>query len=146
MIYIHCENLGLLERHIGKLDINEATAKNFSWMFRLSTEPTSNNRDTTVVKMPDFLADALIWSFIDNNSDFALSFVLSEMLEIDGVRKMFREQLDDSIYRLDFSKRYPPDMGDGTTMAHLIEHTWLDEYEEEIFALLDAQGFVRAEG
>ena len=51
MIYIHAENLGLLD-HLVNTNFAETSAKNYSWRIRLSIEETSSDKDTTVVEMP----------------------------------------------------------------------------------------------
>ena len=140
MIYIHCQNLGLREQHIGNL--GDATAENFSWLFKLSPELTSNNERTTVIEMPDSLADALIEDWLREKCDDALWAHLGVMLKYH--RSKWAERLDYSVNTLNRDERKYA-LYCGAYMAKEIEQTHLDDHEKEIFALLDAQGFVKVE-
>jgi len=137
VIYIHCQNLGLREEHIKTLNILDAKAEHFSWLFKLSDKPETSDLYSVAIEMPDELADNLIWSFIDSNSKYNLSTILGELYDNDEVRKMFREQLSCSIHCNLVNGRFY------SGMAKEIEQIHLDNHEQTIFDLLDAIDFPR---
>ena len=137
MVYIHAQNLGLNSDLVNTLNILDAKAEHFSWLFKLSTEPETSDQFTTTVEMPDELADNLIWGFIASNSTYTLSTPLGEMFDNDEFRKMFREQLESSVRTNLVNGRFYGDM------ARKIEQTHLDDHEQAIFDLLDAIDFPR---
>jgi hypothetical protein len=143
VIYIHCQNLGLREEHIKTLNIIDAKAEHFSWLYKLSTEPKVYYQYTATVEMPEELADTLIWEYIDNNSDSHLSTHINEMLCNEGVRKMWREQLELSVQTLNADAREYAYMHSETYMAKDIEKGHLDDHEQVIFALLNEIDFPR---
>lgn len=143
MIYIHCENLGLREEHIKTLNILDATAKDFSWRFTLSTESKVKDQYTVAVQLPDEFADTLVWEYIDNNSDSNLSTHINGMLCNESVRKMWRDQLELSVQTLNADARQYAYRHSETYMAKDIEKGHLDNHEQAIFALLDAIDFPR---
>jgi hypothetical protein len=137
MIYIHCQNLGLREEYIKTLNILDANAEHFSWLFKLSDKPETSDQYTVAVQLPEELADTLIWEYIDNNSDSHLSTHINGMLCNEGVRKMWREQLESSVHTNLVNGRFYGDM------AKKIEQTHLDDYEQAIFDLLNQIDFPR---
>ena len=137
MIYIHCQNLGLREEYIKTLNILNAKAEHFSWLFKLSDKPETSEQYTVAIKMPDELADNLIWGFISSNSTYTLSTPLGEMFDNDEFRKMFREQLELSVHINLVNGRFYGDM------AKKIEQTHLDDHEQAIFDLLNQIDFPR---
>jgi hypothetical protein len=137
MIYIHCQNLGLRFSYIKTINILDANAEHFSWLFKLSDKEEVKDQYTVAVQLPDELADNLIWGFISSNSTYTLSTPLGEMFDNDEFRKMFREQLELSVHTNLVNGRFYGDM------AKKIEQTHLDDYEQAIFALLDAIDFPR---
>ena len=137
MIYIHAQNLGLREECIKTLNILDAKAEHFSWLFKLSDKEEVKDQYTIAVQLPDELADNLIWGFIASNSTYVLSTPLGEIFDNDDFRKMFREQLELSVRTNLVNGRLYGDM------ARKIEQTHLDDHEQAIFELLDAIDFPR---
>lgn len=137
MIYIHCQNLGLRYQHIKTLNILDAKAEHFSWLFKLSDKEEVKDQYTVAVQLPDELIDNLIWGFISSNSTYTLSTLLGEMFDNDEFRKMFREQLELSVRTNLVNGRLYEDM------ARKIEQTHLDDYEQAIFELLNTVDFPR---
>lgn len=137
MIYIHCQNLGLGEKYIKVLNILDAKAEHFSWLFKLSDKEEVKDQYTVAIEMPDELADNLIWGFIASNSTYTLSTPLGEMFDNDEFRKMFREQLESSVRTNLVNGRFYGDM------AKKIEQTHLDDHEQAIFDLLNQIDFSR---
>lgn len=137
MIYIHCQNLGLREEYIKTLNILNAKAEHFSWLFKLSDKEEVKDQYTVAVEMPDELADNLIWEFITSNSTYILSTPLGEMFDNDEFRKMFREQFELSVHTHLVNGQLYKDM------AEEIEQNHLDDNAQAIFELLDAIDFPR---
>jgi|688.fasta_scaffold03647_32 hypothetical protein len=137
MIYIHCQNLGLRFSYIKTINILDANAEHFSWLFKLSDKEEVKDQYTVAIKMPDELADNLIWEFISSNSTYTLSTFLGEMFDNDEFRKMFREQLELSVHTNLVNRRFCGDM------AKKIEQTHLDDHEQAIFDLLNQIDFPR---
>jgi len=143
MIYIHAQNLGLNSDLVNTLNILDATAKDFSWLFKLSDKPETSDQYTVAVQLPDELADTLIWDYISSNSDSHLSTHINGMLCNESVRKMWREHFEWSVKTLNANARLYAYMHSETYMAKDIEKGYLDDHEQEIFALLDAVDFPR---
>jgi hypothetical protein len=143
VIYIHAQNLGLREEHIKTLNILDAKAEHFSWLYKLSDKEEVKNQYTVAVQLPEELADTLIWEYIDNHSDSHLSTHINGMLCNEGVRKMWREQLELSVQTLCRCKAINAYMHSETYMAKDIEKGHLDDHEQAIFDLLDAVEFPR---
>jgi hypothetical protein len=137
MIYIHAQNLGLKSDLVNTLNILDAKAEHFSWLFKLSDKEEVKDQYTVAVQLPDELVDNLIWGFITSNSTYTLSAPLGEMFDNDEFRKMFREQLLFSIHCNLVNGRFYGDM------ARKIEQIHLDDHEQAIFELLDAIDFPR---
>ncbi len=142
MIYIHCQNLGLREEHIKTLNILDATAKDFSWSFTLSTESKVKNPYSVAVEMPDELADALLLDYIEQHTSGNLFCHLEEIYYVDQFRKMLREQLEYSVASFVNSKQFKM-MPTGAKMARNIQQTYFDYHEQAIFALLNEIDFSR---
>ena len=137
MIYIHAQNLGLNSDLVNTLNILDAKAEHFSWLFKLSDKPETSDQYTVAIEMPDELADNLIWGFITSNSTYILSTPLGEMFDNDEFRKMFREQFESSVHTHLVNGQLYKDM------AEEIEQTHLDDYEQAIFDLLNQIDFPR---
>jgi hypothetical protein len=143
VIYIHCQNLGLREEHIKTLNILDAKAEHFSWLFKLSDKEEVKDQYAVAVQLPDEFADTLVWEYICNNSASHLSTYINGMLCNEGVRKMWREQLELSVQTLNADARQYAYMHSETYMAKDIEKGHLDNHEQAIFELLDAIDFPR---
>lgn len=142
MIYIHCQNLGLREEHINTLNILDAKAEHFSWLYKLSTEPKVYYQYTATVEMPDTLANELIGEWVQANSSEALHFHVGSMRDQLEVLQMWREHFEYSVEMLNENGRTFPKPTDAY-MAWGIEQEHLDDTEQVIFALLDAIDFPR---
>lgn len=145
MIYIHAENLGLLDQLINTLPITEATAKDFSWSIRLSTKYTSIDNDTTVVEMPNNMALSLFWWYMEKEASNQLSTHLDALLNHDILKKSIVTQLEWSVSRLDYARNNKVFgrvfLDTGAYMAYEVEDHIEDGHESELYALLDAKGF-----
>jgi hypothetical protein len=145
LIYIHAENLGLLDHLVNTLPILEATAKDFSWRIRLSTEETSSDKDTTVVEMPQNMALPLFFWYMESGTSNYLSTHLHELLNHVEMKDKILKQLEYSVATLTADRNekvggqviISPD----AYMAYEIEDHVEYEYENELYALLDAKGF-----
>lgn len=149
MIYIHAENLGLLDQLVNTLPLTEATAKDFSWRIRLSIEDTSNDKDVTVVEMPDEMTLPLFWWYIEKKSPNQLLTHLDALLNHDAMKESIIAQLEWSVTLLDKARNIKvgrPFFGYDAEMAEEIEDHVEYEYETELYALLDAKGFEKEVG
>jgi hypothetical protein len=142
MIYIHCQNLGLREEHINTLNILDAKAEHFSWLFKLSDKPETSDQYTVAVQLPDELADALLLEYVEQHTSGNLFCHLEEIHYVDQFRKMLREQLEYSVASFVNGKQFKM-MPTGARMARDIQQTHLDDHEQAIFELLDAIDFPR---
>ena len=97
MIYIHCENLGLKSDLVNTLNILDATAKDFSWSIRLSSKPTSPDKDVTVVTMPISMANALASWFLLKDASPEVHHHLEHMLMQSAVAQSALDRLDFSV-------------------------------------------------
>ena len=144
MIYIHAENLGLYNNLINTLPLAEATAKDFSWSIRLSTKNTSSDKDVTVVEMPNDMALSLFWWYMEKETPNQLSAHLDALLNHDAMKESIVTQLEYSVALLDKARNIKvgrPFFGYDANMAEEIEDHVEYEYENELYALLDAKGF-----
>jgi len=144
VIYIHAENLGLYNNLINTLPLAEATAKDFSWSIRLSTKNTSSDKDVTVVEMPNDMALSLFWWYMEKETPNQLSAHLDALLNHDAMKESIVTQLEYSVALLDKARNIKvgrPFFGYDANMAEEIEDHVEYEYENELYALLDAKGF-----
>ena len=144
MIYIHAENLGLLDQLVNTLPLAEATAKDFSWGIRLSTKDTSSDNDTTVVEMPNDMALSLFWWYTTSKASKQLTNHLCDLLDNDAMKESIVTQLEYSVALLDEARQNKVGRsycGYDAEMAYEIEDHVEYEYENELYALLDAKGF-----
>lgn len=145
MIYIHAENLGLLDQLVNTLPLLEATAKDFSWRIRLSIEDTSADKDTTVVEMPQEMALSLFWWYMEKETSNHLSIHLDALLNHDTMKESIVTQLEWSVSRLDYARNNRVFgrviLDTGAYMAEEIEDHIEYGHETELYALLDAKGF-----
>lgn len=144
MIYIHAENLGLLDQLVNTLPLLDATAKDFSWSIRLSTEDTSNDKDVTVVEMPQEMALSLFFWYMNKESSSQLSVHLFDLLDHEDIKKNIIEQLEWSVAYLDKARQDNVGRsyyGYSSDMAKEIEDHIEYGHEVELYALLDAKGF-----
>jgi hypothetical protein len=144
MIYIHAENLGLLDQLVNTLPLADATAKDFSWSIRLSTEDTSTDKDITVVEMPQKMALDLFWWYMEKETPNQLSAHLDALLNHDAMKESIVTQLEYSVALLDKARQDKVGRsyyGYDADMAEEIEDHVEYEYETELYALLDAKGF-----
>jgi hypothetical protein len=145
MIYIHCENLGLLDQLVNTLPLLEATARDFSWRIRLSIEDTSTDKDTTVVEMPQEMALSLFWWYCNKEASNHLSIHLESLLMSDSMKESIVIQLNYSVAQLEHARNNRVFgrvfLDTEAYMAEEIEDHVEYEYETELHALLDAKGF-----
>ena len=149
MIYIHAENLGLLDQLVNTLPLADATAKDFSWSIRLSTEDTSTDKDITVVEMPQKMALDLFWWYMEKETPNQLSAHLDALLNHDAMKESIVTQLEYSVALLDEARQNKVGRsyyGYDADMAEEIEDHVEYEYETELYALLDAKGFEKEVG
>lgn len=149
MIYIHAENLGLLDQLVNTLPLADATAKDFSWSIRLSTEDTSTDKDITVVEMPQKMALDLFWWYMEKETPNQLSAHLDALLNHDAMKESIVTQLEYSVALLDKARQDKVGRsyyGYDADMAEEIEDHVEYEYETELYALLDAKGFEKEVG
>ena len=100
MIYIHAENLGLLD-HLVNTNFAETSAKNYSWSIRLSTRDNSSDKDTTVVEMPNDMALSLFWWYCNKEASKQLTNHLCDLLDNDAMKESIVTQLEYSVALLD---------------------------------------------
>lgn len=144
MIYIHAENLGLLD-HLVNTNFAETSAKNYSWSIRLSTRDNSSDKDTTVVEMPNDMALPLFFWYMESGTSNYLSTHLLRLLNHVEMKNKILKQLEHSVATLTADRNekvggqviISPD----AYMAYEIEDHVEYEYENELYALLDAKGF-----
>ena len=144
MIYIHAENLGLYNKLINTLPLAEATAKDFSWSIRLSTEDTSTDKDVAVVEMPQKMALDLFWWYCNKEASEQLTTHLCNLLDDDEMKKAIVIQLEWSVTQLDKARQDKVGRsyyGYDADMAEEIEDHIEYGFEKELYALLDAKGF-----
>jgi len=144
LIYIHAENLGLLD-HLVNTNFAETSAKNYSWSIRLSTRDNSSDKDTTVVEMPNDMALPLFFWYMESGTSNYLSTHLLRLLNHVEMKNKILKQLEHSVATLTADRNekvggqviISPD----AYMAYEIEDHVEYEYENELYALLDAKGF-----
>lgn len=145
MIYIHAENLGLLDQLVNTLPLLEATAKDFSWRIRLSTEDTSADKDVTVVEMPQEMALSLFWWYCNKEASNQLSIHLESFLMSDSMKESIALQLNYSVAQLEYARKNRVFgrvfLDTEAYMAEEIEDHIEYGHETELYALLDAKGF-----
>ena len=147
MIYIHAENLGLKFGLVNFLHFADATAKDFSWGVCLSTRDNSSDKDTTVVEMPNDMALPLFFWYMESGTSNYLSTHLHELLNHVEMKNKILKQLEHSVATLTADRNekvggqviISPD----AYMAYEIEDHVEYEYENELYALLDAKGFAK---
>jgi hypothetical protein len=139
LIYIHAENLGLLDQLVNTLPLTEATAKDFSWSIRLSTKDTSSDKDTTVVEMSDDMALSLFWWYMKREASEELSIHLDALLNYDTLKELIVIQLNYSVAQLEHARNNK--IFGEAYMAYEIEDHIEYAHATELFALLDAKGF-----
>jgi hypothetical protein len=149
LIYIHAENLGLLD-HLVNTNFAETSAKNYSWSIRLSTRDNSSDKDTTVVEMPQDMALPLFFWYMESGTSNYLSTHLHELINHVEMKDKILKQLEYSVATLTADRNekvggqviISPD----AYMAYEIEDHVEYEYENELYALLDAKGFEKEVG
>ncbi len=146
MIYIHAENLGLLD-HLVNTNFAETSAKNYSWRIRLSIEETSSDKDTTVVEMPQKMALDLFWWYMEKETPNQLSAHLDALLNHDAMKESIVTQLEYSVTLLEqarnnkvFGRVF---LDTGAYMAYEVEDHIEYGHATELFALLDTKGFAK---
>jgi hypothetical protein len=143
MIYIHCENLGLLDQLVNTLPLLEATAKDFSWSIRLSTEDTSTDEDTTVVEMSDDMALSLFWWYCKTPNQIQTH--IEALLNHEAMKNKIVKQMEWSVAKLDFARNNRifgrAILDTEAYMANECEDHIEYAHGKELFALLDAKGF-----
>lgn len=150
MIYIHAENLGLLDQLVNTLPLTEATARDFSWGIRLSTKDTSSDKDTTVVEMPQDMALSLFWWYMEKEASRELLTHLFDLLDHDEMKNKILKQLELSVAKLTVDRNRKGFAGVVLTTAAEIANECEDHIEyahaTKLFALLDAKGFEKEVG
>jgi hypothetical protein len=144
LIYIHAENLGLLD-HLVNTNFAETSAKNYSWSIRLSTKDTSSDNDTTVVEMPQDMALSLFWWYCNKEASDNLAYHLVDLLDNDAMKDKVIKQLEWSVDKLTADRNRKGFAGVVLTtaaeMANEVEDHIEYNHAPELFALLDAKGF-----
>ncbi len=138
MIYIHAENLGLLD-HLVNTNFAETSAKNYSWSIRLSTRDNSSDKNTTVVEMPQEMALSLFWWYMEKEASEELSIHLESLLMSDSMKESIVTQLEYSVATLTVERNNKV-FGEAY-MAYEVEDHIEYGHATELFALLDAKGF-----
>lgn len=144
MIYIHAENLGLYHDLVNTLPLTDATAKDFSWGIRLSTQDFSKDFTVTVVEMPNNMALSLFWWYMEKEASKQLSIHLFDLLDHEDIKKNIIEQLEWSVAYLDKARNNNVGRlyyGYSSDMAGEIEDHIEYAHATELYALLDAKGF-----
>ncbi len=144
MIYIHAENLGLLD-YLVNTNFAETSAKNYSWSIRLSTRDNSSDKDTTVVEMPNDMALSLLWWYMEKEASRELSTHLFDLLDHDEMKNKILKQLELSVAKLTVDRNRKGFAGVVLTTAAEMANECEDHIEyahaTKLFALLDAKGF-----
>jgi hypothetical protein len=144
MIYIHAENLGLLDRLVNT-NFAETSAKNYSWSIRLSTRDNSSDKDTTVVEMPQDMALPLFFWYMESGTSNYLSTHLHELLNHVEMKDKVIKQLEWSVDKLTADRNRKGFAGVVLTTAAEMANECEDHIEyahaTELYALLDAKGF-----
>ena len=142
MIHIHATNLGV---KFETTDSTLATAKDFSWSIRLSTEDTSTDKDTTVVEMPQEMALSLFWWYCNKEASNQLEIHLDHLLNHDEMKDKILKSLEYSVALLDkarnnkvFGRVF---LDTEAYMAYEIEEQIEYKHESELYALLDEAYF-----
>lgn len=147
MIYIHAENLGLKFGLVNFLHFADATAKDFSWGVYLSTKDTSNDKDTTVVEMPNNMALSLFWWYCNKEASDNLAYHLTDLLDNEGMMNKVIKQLEWSVDKLTADRNIKGFAGVVLTTAAEMANECEDHIEyahaTELYALLDAKGFAK---
>ena len=149
MIYIHAENLGLYNNLINTLPLAEATAKDFSWGIRLSTQDFSKDFTVTVVEMPNDMALLLFWWYCNKEASEQLTTHLCYLLDDDEMKKAIVIQLEWSVTQLDKARQDKVGRsyyGYDADMAEEIEDHIEYAHATKLYALLDAKGFEKEVG
>lgn len=145
MIYIHAYNLGLYHDLVNTLPLTDATAKDFSWVIRLSTQDFSKDFDVTVVEMPQDMALPLFFWYMESGTSNYLSTHLHELINHVEMKDKILKQLEYSVATLTADRNekvggqviISPD----AYMAYEIEDHIEYAHAKELYALLDAKGF-----
>lgn len=142
MIYIHALNQGL---HYHTIDIATATAKDFNWHLKLTTESTCDDSSTTVLEMPQEMALRLFWWYCEKEASDKLLCHISCLLD-ELPKEHIVEQLEWSVTNLVNNRKRSYLFGRVITsaeadMANEIQNHLEGGYEDELYALLDAKGF-----
>jgi len=141
MIYIHAENLGLKSHLVNTMPLTEACAKNFNWSIRLSSNPTSPDKDVTVVTMPISMANALVsWFFLKDASPEVHPH-LEHMLMQSAVAQSALDRLDFSVICLTNARNEKRSISDLAGMANECEDHIEFGFKNMLHNLLDAKGF-----
>lgn len=142
MIYIHALNQGL---HYHTIDIATATAKDFNWHLKLTTEATCDDSSVTIVEMPQEMALRLFWWYCEKEASDKLLYHISCLLD-ELPKEHIVEQLEWSVTNLVNNRKRSYLFGRVITsaeadMALEIQDHLEGGYEDELYALLDAKGF-----
>lgn len=142
MIYIHAQNQGL---HSDTIEISTATAKDFNWHLKLTTEATCGDSTTAVVEMPQEMALKLFWWYCEKEASDKLLCHISCLLD-ELPKEHIVEQLEWSVTNLVNNRKRSYLFGRVITsaeadMAMEIQDHLEEVYENELYALLDANGF-----
>ena len=147
MIYIHAENLGLKFSLLNLMPLADATARDFSWRIRLSTEETSADKDTTVVEMSNNMALSLFWWYCNKEASDNLAYHLTDLLDNEGMMNKVIKQLEWSVDKLTADRNIKGFAGVVLTTAAEMANECEDHIEyahaTELYALLDAKGFAK---
>ena len=149
MIYIHAENLGLYHDLVNTLPLTDATAKDFSWGIRLSTQDSSKDFTVTVVEMPKDMALSLFWWYCNKEASEQLTTHLCDLLDDDEMKKAIVIQLEWSVTQLDKARNNNVGRsyyGYDGNMAEEIEDHIEYGFAKKLYALLDAKGFEKEVG
>lgn len=150
MIYIHAENLGLYHDLVNTLPLTDATAKDFSWGIRLSTQDFSKDFTVTVVKMPNDMALSLFWWYCNKEASDNLAYHITDLLDNEGMMNKVIKQLEWSVDRLTADRNRKNFAGVVLTTAAAMANECEDHIEyahaEKLYALLDAKSFEKEVG
>jgi hypothetical protein len=145
MIYIHAYNLGLYHDLVNTLPLTDATAKDFSWVIRLSTQDFSKDFDVTVVEIPQKIALSLFWWYCNKEASDNLAYHLTDLLDNDAMKDKVIKQLEWSVDKLTADRNRKEFAGVVLTtaaeMANEVEDHIEYAHAKELYDLLDAKGF-----
>lgn len=143
MIYIHALNQGL---HYHTIDIATATAKDFNWHLKLTTEATSEDSIVTVLEMPQEMALRLFWWYTSKEASEELVTHLDALLNHDKMKQDIIDTFHWSVIRLvaDVTMSFVSGrliLSDESYMAYECQNYIEEGYGNELYAFLDAKGF-----